>query len=204
MWYGVKTVLEAAAFSLLFSMGLAVELACIGLLILLNLFSYCIEVKSVESDNHQAKILDVRLYLSLVLYIICFLFVFRSGNIYGLEPVVFDWGAGIPLLNNRKFYVILSAALFATSEIEPLSRTFKIKSVSVLTAQSQAIGYAERAAVFALVLLSQYIAVSIVIAARLLTSVLQRRSGAAAELTMVSLAGALLASVIFRLILTGG
>ena len=178
--YGVKAIIESGIFIILFSTPLAIELACVGLLITLNLLTYILEVKISTLYGIISPVLSLSFLGSLLLYVVCFSIVFASGKIAAFERYIVVLTSGSSLLRNIDLYLVIIGGTFILAEEEHVIQFFRRRIQRAddtsldnknLIIRQRMLGYAERLVIFLLVILSQYVAAGIIAASKVIVSI---------------------------------
>jgi len=203
--YCLKAVVEIGIFLLVFTAPVSILAAVSGLLVLLCGLSYALEVRLSADAAGTRKLQGMAPLAGLILYAGVFGLIFASGTVDGFRTEVLARVSGIPLLHKLKPYLFVIVGIIVTAEGEHASRYFRLKFDSSgggpQNGVHQVAGYAERVAVFALVLFSQFVAAGIVIAGRVVSAALLREGGGThAAITMFSLSLALLGALALRLV----
>ena len=202
--YGLKALVEIGLFLLLYSAKLSIFLSVSGLLIVLNLFCYVLEVKVFQSDGGKDRLQKLELLVGLAVYAAAFILIFRSGTIDGFSGAVAGWAANRRVLSSARFFYLIIGGFLAVSEAEHVSRFLRVRfAKESATAVSrngifQAAGYAERAAIIVLILISQFTAAGIIAAGRLISTGWFADRESHAALTMLSLAWAIIFSLALK------
>ena len=202
--YGLKAIIEIGLFLFLYSARLSVFLSVSGLLIVLNLFCYVLEVKVFQSEGGKDRLQKLELLIGLALYGAALILIFHSGNIGGFSMAVAGWAANRRVLSNGRIYYLIIGGFLAVSEAEHIYRFLRIRfakgSATVVSRNGifQAAGYAERAAIIVLILISQFTAAGIIAAGRLISTGWFADRENHAALTMLSLAWAIIFSLALK------
>jgi hypothetical protein len=199
--YTLKAAIEIGVFLLLFRSRLPVTVAFSGLLVLLNLLCYVVEVKVTSADGTESRLQNLELLIGFALYAAALIIIFRSGNIIGFNRAVTDWATDRGIIATPRFYYLIAFGFLAITEPEYIARYFRMRFAEEhenpvsFNGAYQTLGYAERAAVVVLVLSSQYAAAAIIIAGRIVSSGLGAGRKTELALAMLSLAWALMVSL---------
>lgn len=196
-WYALKAAIEAGFLTVVYSMPISLSLACVGLVLLLNLLFYILDAKLfvVKATGNLRSICHL---VSFVLYALSFLFVFYSGKQISLAPYMVPW---IP---DEQILIVGICALLVTSELahfvgyvfRKLSGEEPIPPIK--SAGQRAIGVSERLVVFILCMALQFVAVSIVFVGRAIFLAMGKSGQGEKPTAFVSLSLALLFSIILR------
>jgi hypothetical protein len=194
-FYALKAAVEISGFFLLYRFGFPIALAVPGLLVLLNLFTFVIETKISSKQRLEPAI-------GLLVYAAAFALIFAAGHIEGFRRFVTEWASRQRFLDRKVFYICALGGFLIVFETEHLFRFLRAKFAGdadgdrIPNGIYQAAGYSERAAVVALTLLSQFIAIAILAAGRLISA--NKHAG----ITSLSLAWALIWGLLLRYAIT--